>query len=242
MFGLPKEDFLRKKWIQAISRKDFAPSKYSKKEANSGQSSESHWSVTKCDFQDLEPFLETGSASQRPGQGRRRATMSNEDRYLVLTAQRHRNMNVTLLQQHLRSAAGTTVSTQTIRNRLHGVGLYARRPMSRFSVHPDNRRIFIWRDRGSRNNPAFVHESVRFGGGAVLVYGGISIDVRTDLYIIRDGPLTARRYRDEILRPIVVPYAAAIGDDFILMDDNCRPHRANLVEDFIFEEGIVRME
>ncbi|GFU47297.1 transposable element Tcb2 transposase [Trichonephila clavipes] len=26
-----------------------------------------------------------------------------------------------------------------------------------FSVHPDNRRIFIWRDRGSRNNPEFMH-------------------------------------------------------------------------------------
>ncbi|GFT69573.1 transposable element Tcb1 transposase [Trichonephila clavipes] len=87
---------------------------------------------------------------------------------------------------------------------------------SHFSDHPDNRRIFIWRDRGSRNNPAFVRESVRFGGGGVLV--------------------------DEILRPIVVPYAAAIGDDFILMDDNSRPHRANLVDDFLFEDGIVRME
>ncbi|GFU61667.1 transposable element Tcb2 transposase [Trichonephila clavipes] len=86
---------------------------------------------------------------------------------------------------------------------------------SRFSVHPDNRCIFIWRDRGSRNNPVFVHENVRFGGGVVLV--------------------------DEILRPIGVPYAATIGDDFILMDDNCRPHRANLVEDFLFEEGIVRI-
>ncbi|GFX46852.1 transposable element Tcb2 transposase [Trichonephila clavipes] len=117
---------------------------------------------------------------------------------------------------------------------------------SHFSVHPDNRRIFIWRDCGSRNNPAFararVHESVIFGSGGVLVYGGISIDGRTDLYIIRDRPLTTRRYSDEILRPIVVPYAAAIGDDFILMDDNCMPHRANLVEDFLFEEGIVRME
>ncbi|GFT13590.1 transposable element Tcb2 transposase [Trichonephila clavipes] len=187
-------------------------------------------------------FLETGSAGRRPGEGRRRATTPNENRYLVLTARRHRNMKATLLQQHLRSATGTTVSTQTVRNRLHGVGLYARRPMSRFSVHPDNRRIFIWRDRGSRKNSALVHESVRFCGGGVLVHGGISIDGRTDLYIIRDGPLTARRYRDEILRPIVVPYAAAIGDDFILMDDNCRPHRANLVEDFLFEEGIVRME
>ncbi|GFW26776.1 transposable element Tcb2 transposase [Trichonephila clavipes] len=125
-------------------------------------------------------------------------------------------MNATLLQQHIRSATGTTVSTQTVRDRLHGVGLYTRRSMSHFSVHPDNRRIFFWRDPDSRNNPA--------------------------LYIIRDGPLTARRYRDEILRPIVVPYAAANGDDFILMNDNCRPHRANLVEDFLFEERIVRME
>ncbi|GFS79527.1 transposable element Tc1 transposase [Trichonephila clavipes] len=177
-------------------------------------------------------FLETGSAGRNPGQGRRRATTPNEDRYLVLTARRHRNMNATLLQQYLRSATGTTVSSQTVRNRHHGVGLYAHRPM----------RIFIWRDRGSRNNPAFVHESVRFGVGGVLVYGGISIDGRTDLYIVRDGPQTARRYRDEILRPIVVPYVAAIGGDFILMDDDCRPRRANLVENFLFEEGIVRME
>ncbi|GFX71498.1 transposable element Tcb2 transposase [Trichonephila clavipes] len=223
-------------------------------------------------------FLETGSAGRRPKQGRRWATTPNEDRYLVLTARRHRNMNATLLQQHLRSATGTTVSTQTVRNQLHGVGLYDRRTMvcvrltsrhrrdrrewatehvnwrknewsnvlfsgeSRFCVHPYNSRIFIWRECGSRNNPASVHESVRFGGGGVLVYSSISIDGCTDLYIIRDGPLTARRYRDEILRPIVVPYTAAIGDDFILMDDKCRPHRANLVEDFLFKEGIVRIE
>ncbi|GFW29828.1 transposable element Tcb2 transposase [Trichonephila clavipes] len=180
-------------------------------------------------------FLETGSVGRRPGQGRRRATTPNEDRYLVLTARRHRNMNATLLQQHLRSATGTTVSTQTVRNRLDGVGLYALRSMvcvRLTSRHRRNRREV----RGSRNNPAFVHESVRFGGGGVLVSGGYSIDGRTDLYTIQDGPLTARRYRDEILRHIVVPYAAAIGDDFILMDDNCRPHRANLVEEFLFEE------
>ncbi|GFW57593.1 transposable element Tcb2 transposase [Trichonephila clavipes] len=191
--------------------------------------------------------LEIESAGRRPGQGRRRAATPNEDRYLVLTARRHLNMNATLLQQHLRSATGTMVSTQTVRHRLHGVGLYARRPLVCVRLtsrhrHDRRERIFIWRDRGSRNNTAFMHESVRFGGAGVLVYDGTSIDGGTDLYIIRDGPLTARRYRDEIIRPIVVPYAKAIGDDFILMDDNCRPHRANLVEYFLFEEGIVRME
>ncbi|GFU50500.1 transposable element Tcb2 transposase [Trichonephila clavipes] len=59
-------------------------------------------------------LVETGSAGRRPGQGRRWATTPNEDRFLVLTARRHRNMNATLLQQHLSSATGTTVSTQTV--------------------------------------------------------------------------------------------------------------------------------
>ncbi|GFW34963.1 transposable element Tcb2 transposase [Trichonephila clavipes] len=203
-----------------------------------------------------EPCLETGSAGRRPGR-HRRATTPNKDRYLVLTAQRHENMNAILLQQHLRSATCTTVSTHDCPKPAHWCRKWATEHVnrsrnewsnvllsdeSRFSVHPNDWRIFIWRDRGSRNNPPFVHQSVRFGCGGVLVYDGISIDGRTDLYIIRDGPLTARLYRDEIVRPIVVPYAAAIGDDFILMDDNCRPHHANLVEDFFFVEGIVRME
>lgn len=78
--------------------------------------------------------------------------------------------------------------------------------------------------------------------GGVMVYAAISIDGRTDLYIIRNGDLTGRRYRDEIFWPVVVPYAAAIGDDFMLMDDNCRPHRANVVNDFFWEEGIRRMD
>ena len=26
------------------------------------------------------------------------------------------------------------------------------------------------------------------------------------------------------------------------MDNNCRPHRANLVNDFLLKEGIIRME
>ncbi|GFV60905.1 transposable element Tcb2 transposase [Trichonephila clavipes] len=82
-------------------------------------------------------FLETGNAVRRPGQGRRRATTPTEDRFLVLRARRHRNMNATLLQQHLRSANHTTVSTQTVRNRLHGVGLYARRSM--ICVRPTSR-------------------------------------------------------------------------------------------------------
>jgi hypothetical protein len=65
------------------------------------------------------------------------------------------------------------------------------------------------------------------------VRGDISYDGSTDLYGIRNGSLTCIRYRDEILAPIVRLYAGAIGDDFILMDDNARPHRARIGNEYL---------
>ncbi|GFW96782.1 transposable element Tcb2 transposase [Trichonephila clavipes] len=196
-------------------------------------------------------FLETGSTGRRPGQGRRRATTPNEDRYLVLTARRHQNMNATLLLQHLRSATGTTVSTQIVRNRLHGLGLYAHRPMVCVRLTSRHRRDrwewaiehVNWR-RNEWSNVLFLTGPVFLFIRIIGVFscaGTVAVGIILHLYIIRDGPLTARRYRDEILRPIVVPYAAAIGDDFILMDDNCRPHHANLVEDLNRTNGMASM-
>lgn len=111
-----------------------------------------------------------------------------------------------------------------------------------FGGEPDNRRITIWRECDTRNIPAFVHESVRFGGCGVMVWDGISINSRTNLYIIRNGALTAQRYRDEILGHIVSPYVAEIGDEFVLMDDNTRPHCARLIDNFLCNEGILRMD
>ena len=59
-----------------------------------------------------------------------------------------------------------------------------------------------------------------------MVWGGISYEGRMDLYVINGGTLTALRYQDKILDPIVMPIAGAIGDNFILMQDNARPHTA----------------
>ncbi|GFX00009.1 transposable element Tcb2 transposase [Trichonephila clavipes] len=56
------------------------------------------------------------------------------------------------------------------------------------------------------------------------------------------GTVTGLRYRDETLDPYVRPYAAAIGNDFILMDDNARPHRARIVEEYLEVHGLERME
>ncbi len=59
-----------------------------------------------------------------------------------------------------------------------------------------------------------------------MVWAGISLGGYTDLHMFQGGTVTGVRYRDEILDPYVCPYAGAIGNDFILMDGNARPHRA----------------
>ena len=44
-----------------------------------------------------------------------------------------------------------------------------------------------------------------------MVWGGTSLEGRTNLHVLANGTLTAVRNRDEILRPIVRPYAGAVG-------------------------------
>ena len=54
-----------------------------------------------------------------------------------------------------------------------------------------------------------------------------------DLYIVQNGTLTAARYGNEILGVYVRPYAGAICPDFILMDNNARPHRARVTSEYL---------
>ncbi|KAJ8885579.1 hypothetical protein PR048_011777 [Dryococelus australis] len=46
-----------------------------------------------------------------------------------------------------------------------------------------------------------------------------------------DGTMTGERYIREVLRPVVRPFRKEIGDEFILADDNTRPHREGVESD-----------
>ena len=65
---------------------------------------------------------------------------------------------------------------------------------------------------------------------------------RTDLYRLENGSLTAIRYRDEILEPMVRPYAGAVCPGFLLMHDNARPHVARVCRQYLEDEGIDTIE
>ncbi|KAI3352196.1 hypothetical protein L3Q82_005160 [Scortum barcoo] len=62
---------------------------------------------------------------------------------------------------------------------------------SRFTLSTCDRRERVWRRQGERYAACNVVQHDRFGGGSVIVWGGISMEGRTDLYCLGNGSLTA---------------------------------------------------
>ena len=104
---------------------------------------------------------------------------------------------------------------------------------SRFCVDFTDRRARVWRMPNESFAPVCVAEHDRFGGGSVMVWAGISAQGKTDLHVIDNGTLTALRYVNEILDVYVRPYTGAVGENFILMDDNARAHRARITDQYL---------
>ncbi|KFM62759.1 Transposable element Tcb2 transposase, partial [Stegodyphus mimosarum] len=113
---------------------------------------------------------------------------------------------------------------------------------SRFSLNIDSRRTFIWREPETRYLPSKDREINNYGVGGVMVWSGIMLDGRTPVHVLDRGFVTGVRYRDEVLEPYVRLFWGAVGSEFILQDDNARPHRTFLVDEFLESEDIRWMD
>ncbi|GBO25097.1 hypothetical protein AVEN_108917-1 [Araneus ventricosus] len=99
----------------------------------------------------------------------------------------------------------------------------------------------ICREPGTRYWAPNIVERDNYRDCRVLVWAGIATNGRTDLYVFAGCSVTAVRYRDEILHPLVRPFIAAMGTEAIFIDDNARPHRARLVRSNLEVENIPQM-
>ncbi|KAI4881904.1 hypothetical protein NFI96_004087 [Prochilodus magdalenae] len=109
---------------------------------------------------------------------------------------------------------------------------------SRFYLSTCDRRDRLWGRRGERYPACNIIQHDWFGGGSVMVWGGISLEGRTDLYRLDNATLTAIRYQDEILGPVVRPSAGAVGPGFLLVHNNAWPHVVRVCRQFLENEGI----
>ena len=73
-------------------------------------------------------FNATNSVNDLMQIGCLKATMHRQDNLIWTLTPRNRTITARALQGQFRTAAGVTVSVQTIRKRLHAEGLIARRP------------------------------------------------------------------------------------------------------------------
>lgn len=106
---------------------------------------------------------------------------------------------------------------------------------SRFNLSFADGRVRVFRRRGERFADNCLLERDRFGGGSVMVWGGIMGDRKTNLVVI-PGNLNAQRYIDTVLRPVVVPFLRQHHG--LLMHDNARPHTARLTQNYLATHNV----
>ena len=97
---------------------------------------------------------------------------------------------------------------------------------SRFNLSHHDGGIRVFRRRKERFADNCLIERDRFGGGSVMVWGGIMGRMKTNLIVVQ-GNLNAQGYINQILQPEAVPFLQRHGPA-ILMHDNAGPHVARI--------------
>ncbi|GFY19987.1 transposable element Tcb2 transposase [Trichonephila clavipes] len=85
-------------------------------------------------------FQTTETAIRGFSSGHPRGTTPADDRYIVLQARRNRRQTAGEIARHTTQATGRPISRFTVARRLHGGGLFARRPVRCVPLTPAHRR------------------------------------------------------------------------------------------------------
>ncbi|GFW06554.1 transposable element Tc1 transposase [Trichonephila clavipes] len=164
--------------------------------------------------------------------GRPRGTTPANDRYIVLQARRNRRQTAGEIARHTTQATGRPISRFTVARRLHGGGLFARRPVRCVPLTPAHRRrrsLWCREHRNWRDNEwgrvLFTDES-RFS---------LSSDSHRILIWRERG---SRNHPSNIIERDI----GAMGLQFLFMDDNAPCHRTVAAEQLLESEDIERMD
>ncbi|GFU46155.1 transposable element Tc1 transposase [Trichonephila clavipes] len=177
-------------------------------------------------------FETAGTDIRGISSGRPRGTTPTDDRYIVLQARRNRRQTVGEIARHTTQATGRPISRFTAARRLHGGGLFARRPVRCVPLTPVlRRRSSLWcrEDRNWRDNE----------WGRVLFTDESRFSLSSDSHRI-----LIWRERGSRNHPsnIIERDRGAMGLQFLFMDDNALCHRTVAAEQLLESEDIERMD
>ena len=85
-----------------------------------------------------------------------------------------------------------------------------------------------------------TQQTVKFGGGSVMVWGCMSCDGVGPLVKV-EGRMSGRDYI-RLLSQTLVPYIQSLGPEYIFQDDNAPCHRAHTVTRWVASKGVKTME
>nr|CAH7761230.1 unnamed protein product [Callosobruchus chinensis] len=120
------------------------------------------------------------------------------------------------------------ISTETIRRRVLASGLRCRRPLG----VP----LLTARHRTARLQWARAHQGCLLPQWRNVLFSGES------RFGLIPETMTGAYYLQNSINAIVQPLRNEIGDQFIFMDDNARPHRTRAVQQALESGNIARLE
>ncbi|GFX10116.1 transposable element Tcb2 transposase [Trichonephila clavipes] len=177
-------------------------------------------------------FQTTRTAIRGFSSGRPQGTTPADDRYIVLQARRNRRQTAGEIARHKTQATGRPISRFTVARRLHGGGLFARRPVRCVPLTPAHRRrrsLWCREHRNWRDNEwrrVLFTDERRFS---------LSSDSHRILIWRERG---SRNHPSNIIERD----RGAMGLQFLFMDDNAPCHRTVAAEQLLESEDIERMD
>ncbi|GFV85184.1 transposable element Tcb2 transposase [Trichonephila clavipes] len=177
-------------------------------------------------------FQTTGTAIRGFSSGRPRLTTPADNRYIVLQARRNSRQTAGEIARHTTQATGRPISRFTAARRLHGGGLFARRPLRCIPLTPAHRR--------RRSLWCREHQNWRDNEwGRVLFTDESRFSLSSDSHRI-----LIWRERGSRNHPsnIIERDRGAMGLKFLFMDDNAPYHHTVAAEQLLESEDIERMD
>ncbi|GFW87752.1 transposable element Tc1 transposase [Trichonephila clavipes] len=199
-------------------------------------------------------FQTTGTAIRGFSSGRPRGTTPADDRYIVLQARRNRRQTAGEIARHTTQETGRPISRFTVARRLHGGGLFARRPVRCVPLTPAHRRRrslwcrehWNWIDN-EWGRVLFTDES-RFSLSSdshhILIWRerGSRIIHRTSLKGTGMEVVVFSFGEASCLVVVQTFTSSTQGLQFLFMDDNAPCHRTVAAEQLLESEDIERMD